>query len=218
MQKTSLIKFNKPLIYSLLLFVCLAPFSQLAKAQTDIPSYKIEIIIFESLALKGWTEEYWPMDIELPNTDNTLSVLSTQQRPLFINNSAKTLTTKANALSRKGYRVLMHRAWTQKAYPNKNSTQVLLEASDQYGTNMLGTVRLYKTRFAHVNFDLNFDRRIPSKVQAAFAQNQQLEATNLPTHWSFQLKESRKIRPGELHYLDHPLFGVLVQIEKLKEE
>lgn len=187
--------------------------SQSVKAET--PTYKIEVIIFESLALKGWTEEYWPDDINLPNTNNALSVFSRGKKPLFINSSDKKMGGKAYALNKKGYRVLFHQAWTQRAYPNKKSTQVLLEGSDKYGTNMLGTVRLYKTRYAHVDFNLHFDRRIPSKIRPSFANNQKLNTDSLPSHWSFKLKESRKIKPGELHYIDHPLFGALVKISKL---
>ena len=34
-------------------------------ASAKTPAYKIEVIVFESLALKGWTEEYWPEDNQL---------------------------------------------------------------------------------------------------------------------------------------------------------
>ena len=206
--------FNKALLLNIAVFFSFASLL-MNVAKADTPSYKIEVIVFESLALKGWTEEYWPANIELPNIENSISVFNKQKPPLFINSSSKTMGSKSYALNKKGYRVLFHQAWTQRAYPNRNSTKVLLEGSNQYGSNMLGTVRLYKTRFAHVNFDLNFDRRIPSKVKNEFANNQNLNENNLPSHWSFSLKESRKIRPGELHYIDHPLFGVLVEITKL---
>lgn len=212
MQNLSFIKAFLPTIATSVFL--LSFYTQNVQAQT--PTYKIEVIVFESLALKGWTEEYWPAEVALPDTSNSSSVFNTNKRPLFINNSSQSMAGKANALNKKGYRVLFHKAWTQLAYPNKNTTKTLLEASNKYGTNMLGTVRLYKTRFAHVNFDLHFDRRIPSKVRTSFANSQKMSEAELPSHWRFSLSESRKIRPGEFHYLDHPLFGVLVRITKLK--
>ena len=52
---------------------------------------------------------------------------------------------------------------------------------------------------------------------AAFVQNQNITSRETPTHWRFHLKESRKIIPNELHYIDHPLFGALVKIQKIKQ-
>ncbi len=202
------------LILSAASLLSLTLFSSVSFAAST-PVYKIEVIVFESLNLKGWTEEYWPEDTALPDTSNSTNLFSNNKKPLWIRNSGKELSGKANILNKKGYRVLFHQAWTQAAYPNKNAPKVLIESSSQYGSNMLGTVRLYKTRFAHVDFDLELERRIPSKIMDSFAENQNLASNSLPSKWRFNLKESRKIRPGELHYLDHPLFGVIVKVNPI---
>jgi len=196
----------------LLLVTSLIFISQNAFAQ--LPSYKIEVIVFESLATKGWTEEYWPDEIETPSTQNSTSVFTRNQKPLWINKRNHSLDGAARKLNKKGYRVIAHQAWSQVAYPKKNAPTVLIENDQGKGSNLLGTVRLYKTRYAHVDFDLEFERRIPGKILQAFVQNQKIASDEIPTHWRFVLKESRKIKPGELHYIDHPLFGVLVQITK----
>ncbi|MDX1352175.1 MAG: CsiV family protein [Thiomicrorhabdus sp.] len=184
--------------------------------QAKAESYAIEVIVFESLALRGWTEEYWPEDFERPSIEGSSSVFSRGQKPLFIKNYANTLDGAVAKLNKRGYRVLFHQAWSQQAYANKNSPTVLIENKQGVGTNMLGTVRLYKTRYAHVDFDLEFEKYIPSKILEAFMQNQKISATQTPNSWRFHLKESRKIKPGELHYIDHPLFGVLVKIQPLE--
>lgn len=192
-----------------------ALFIQGVNAQT--PLYKIEVIAFESLALNGWTQEYWPDSVDTPNTSNTTSVFNYKQRPLWINKANKSLNRAASALNKKGYRILFHKAWTQLAYPNKRGHQVLVEGSNPYGSSMLGTIRLYKTRFAHVDFNLEFSRLIPGKIKEKFAQSQNLDLGTLPNSWRFSLKESRKIRAKELHYIDHPLFGVLVKVTPIKQ-
>lgn len=193
------------------MLVSLTLSSQTALSET--PTYNVEVVIFESLANKGWTEEYWPEDIELPDTKGSTSITSTNQKPLWIKPAKANLTSEVSKLNKRGYRVIFHQAWSQQAYSNKKAPTVLIENNSSTATNLLGTMRLYKTRFAHVDFNLEFERRIPSAVLEAFAQNQKLDQADLPTHWRFNLKESRKIKPGELHYIDHPLFGVLVRIQ-----
>ena len=205
----------KPYSYTLLALASLFLISGQANAKTA--SYKIEVIVFENLNLKGWTEEYWPEDIELPVTQGSTSVFTRNQKPLWISKRNRELLSSAQQLNKKGYRVIFHQAWSQSAYANKNSPTVLIENNLGVGSNLLGTVRLYKTRFAHVDVDLEFERRIPEKILEAFAQNQKLSSDQLPTHWRFNLKESRKIKPGELHYIDHPLFGALIKIHKYED-
>lgn len=198
------------MVLSFLLFT-----SAQAQAQAKTESYAIEVIVFEHLALKGWTEEYWPEEIDRPNLQGSTSVFTRGAKPLWINKSGRSLGGSASKLNKQGYRVLFHQAWTQVAYADKKSPTVLIENDQKVGSNLVGTVRLYKTRFAHVDFDLEFERRIPVKVLEDFMKNQNLATTESPTHWRFHLKESRKIKPGELHYIDHPLFGVLVKITPL---
>lgn len=196
-------------------FIALGLLLNSLNANAKVPSYKIEVIVFESLALSGWTEEYWPEETITPDTSNSTSVFTRNQKPLWIGSASHGLTGKARALNKKGYRVLFHKAWRQLAYANKNGHQVMIEGSNQYGSSVLGTVRLYKTRYAHVDLDLEFTRTIPSQVKEAFAQAHNTTVENLPNQWRFNLSESRKIRPSELHYIDHPLFGVLVKITPL---
>jgi len=197
-----------------LTFSCLIITSSPAQAKAD--NYSIEVVVFESLALKGWTEEYWPEDIEHPNIDGSTSIYTRGTKPLWINKSRRSLGGAVAKLNKKGYHVLFHQAWSQVTYANKKAPTVLIE-SDNSGTNMLGTVRLYKTRYAHVDIDLEFDRRIPRKILDKFMQNEKLSSSETaPNRWHFHLKESRKIKSGEIHYIDHPLFGVLVKIHKNK--
>ncbi|VAW48042.1 hypothetical protein MNBD_GAMMA04-2364 [hydrothermal vent metagenome] len=182
-------------------------------AQANTPNYTIEVIIFENLALKGWTEERWPDEIGLPNTDNSVSLSAPQKSRLYLK-KRKTQLKNVSAKVAKNYRILFHQAWSQNAYSPKKTPTVLIENDRTGSSNLLGTVKLYKTRFAHVQLDLEIKKRIPSKIRKAVAQNQQVNLEYLPTHWRFNLVESRKIKPGELHYIDHPLFGILVQIHK----
>jgi hypothetical protein len=55
-----------------------------------------------------------------------------------------------------------------------------------------GTVRVYLARYLHADVDLIYHRR----------------GIETP----FRLDTSRRMRSGELHYLDHPVFGVLIKV------
>ncbi|GKT11625.1 MAG: hypothetical protein ISEC1_P0592 [Thiomicrorhabdus sp.] len=188
--------------------------SQSAFAEKEpIANYTIEVIIFENHALKGWTEELWPNEIELPSTEVAVDLALHGKHPLWIEPQNKNLTDVTDRM-RRDYKILFHKAWSQNAMLPDETPMVLIESQQSEYTNVTGTLKLYKTRFAHVQFDLEVEKRIPEKVREAFANNQQISLEYLPTHWRFNLQESRKIKPGQLHYIDHPLFGILVQIKK----
>ncbi|MBD3670395.1 MAG: hypothetical protein HUJ29_06445, partial [Gammaproteobacteria bacterium] len=65
-----------------------------------------------------------------------------------------------------------------------------------------GTIKLIRKRFLHIEVDLLY--RAPYIEDAAnpLAREQWPQA--------FRLIESRRMRSSELHYLDHPMFGVLI--------
>lgn len=209
-------KSKQILVPSLLsIFLLIAHSAQAQTSDETTPNYTVEVIVFESLALKGWTEEHWPEILELPiEIEAANSVFIREKLPLFIQERPKNLEDVAEKMHR-GYRILFHQAWSQNAYGSADkSPAVLIENDIEGGAQLLGTLKLYKTRFAHIEVDLDFERQIPNAIRDAFAENQQIPVEELPESWRFNLKDSRKIKVGELHYIDHPLFGVLVQIQK----
>ncbi len=56
-----------------------------------------------------------------------------------------------------------------------------------------GSINLYKNRYLHINADLVFNS----------------------FDGAVRLNENRRLKSKELHYLDHPLFGLLVRVVKL---
>ncbi len=59
-----------------------------------------------------------------------------------------------------------------------------------------GTVRIHLARYLHADVDLVY--------------------TRADAETPFRLATSRRMRSGELHYLDHPVFGVLVKVVPLE--
>jgi hypothetical protein len=65
-----------------------------------------------------------------------------------------------------------------------------------------GTIKLIRKRFLHV--DADFIYRAPYIDEAA----NKLSREKWPQ--AFRLVESRRMRSREVHYLDHPMFGILI--------
>ena len=61
-----------------------------------------------------------------------------------------------------------------------------------------GTITVSRARYLHLWADLTYTTRI------ATADNP------TPTLQRFRMKQHRRMRSGEIHYLDHPMFGVVV--------
>lgn len=191
----------------------LAGWNATAHADDKPQRYQIDLIVFEHLALKGWTEEFWPATVETAEISKAQDLSATGKAPLFIQTASPMLSSEAKRIA-KNYRVLTHKSWIQNAL-EKNQTPALFLEGQTAGSGFYGTVKMYQSRFNHIEVDFNFDRTIPAQVKQAFADMQKTSVLNLPTQWPFHIKEKRKVKSGELHYIDHPLFGIVVQIQKL---
>ncbi len=155
-----------------------------------------------------------------------------------ISRSQFTLGKARNKINRSGkYQLLLHVAWRQQGLNRKASRPVYIRSStyplpppspghpstarllEQLATvpSVEGAVRMYRTRYLHFEADLIYFRPRPDaegpKELPAEAENEEHYVTEkavIPTH--FRLTESRRMRSREIHYLDHPLFGVVVEI------
>ena len=105
---------------------------------------------------------------------------------------------------------------------------------------LAGTVRLSLQRFLHVEVDLTLTSEDPlpmldgedwytqrntviqdlsSGLISEDEAKSRLEALNaLPRFTSWRHQESRRVRTGEVHYLDHPRFGVIVLVTPIPSE
>jgi len=112
-------------------------------------------------------------------------------------------------------------------------TSRIVVARDPSKVAIDGTVRVHRARFLHVQADLLYYRPLDSDIDAATppaadpdaaplldspdtALIEQLLAEENAAPRLFRLTESRRMRSRELHYIDHPLFGMLVEIWPLE--
>jgi len=111
--------------------------------------------------------------------------------------------------------VLGHAGWIQTGIDPERSLP--LDLSRLGITNPAGTIELYLTRYLHVALDLTYVAGNGTFWTAPPA-GAGLAPFTYAERFRFEFDpESRAIRSGELHYLDHPMFGVLIQIRPAPE-
>ncbi len=135
------------------------------------------------------------------------------------------------------YTVLSHQSWVQPI--ESEPTAVLIQAGRRYDDRfeVEGTLSLTRSRFLHVQTNLWYTIFEPRSGEsnpfpAGFQSNlsdellsQYPELVNVErergqyfaagTHLMFQ---SRRMRSDELHYIDHPLFGIVVRVNRFTPE
>ena len=107
------------------------------------------------------------------------------------------------------YTPLFHGGWVQEGYPEERAKPFDIAVIDS-ATPLVGTLTLHRSRFLHIRVDLEY---LPAESSPTRL-TQPLWSSS-PTDSQgprYQITEARRLRSGELHFFDHPAFGVLVQI------
>ena len=163
--------------------------------------FTVELIVFERTSGDGIGAELWPEQVEEPRRGLTLSARGNNSVGLLdsggesirpVPRGQLAYGNMSARLSRSGrYRSLVHLGWRQRAL---NQNQALPVSIGGGNSEVRGTVRLYLSRFLHLETHLLYSS--PDALGGT----------------PFELIESRRMRSGELHYFDHPVFGMLVRV------
>lgn len=104
------------------------------------------------------------------------------------------------------YEPLVHAGWVLPGLPEADSAPFDLKTLGV--VNPRGTVRVHLIRYLHVTLDLTY--QAAESATPAFGASDGLEEVSLAPR--YRLTTTRSVRSGELHYFDHPAFGVLVRV------
>jgi len=111
------------------------------------------------------------------------------------------------------YRPLGHAGWVQEGLDEANA--VPLDIAYLGIANPRGSLKLYLGRFLHMAVDLEYDRELGTAGAGAFSTG----LGEIERAHTYRLKSERNaFRSGELHYIDHPLFGMLMLVTPVPEE
>ena len=209
-----------------LLIICffLTSFS----AQAEVSWYKVEVIVFANLDESTIDDEKWQPITEVPQRKSVaLKAPSAEQTVPYslIPRSQLNLTSDKQHLSRSGkYKILYHSGWVQPVTETQKPFPVRITAGEIMDNGMYeldGYVAVGRGRYLHFRPDLYFSRKVqkaPAMPEAlpvdtnASAALPALQFPELPEILTVNLNQARRMRSEELHYIDHPLFGVMVEI------
>jgi hypothetical protein len=109
------------------------------------------------------------------------------------------------------YTPLVHGGWVQQGLPAEETQPVDLSVLG--ALNPSGTIELYLSRFLHISVDLSYlgDQAAPADAAA-------VGLSELSLAPRYELRDERRARSGELHYFDHPAFGLLVVVRPQPSE
>lgn len=225
-----------------LFLMCLLPTALLAATNENDQWFEIEVIIFKHRYASS-DVEFWPETgtwlpqnalhlqnevatnrvdpvadqlVPTPTRDKNYAVLP--QESLWLNNAFR----KINASSR--YEVVYRTGWRQTSMTASNAQAIALDQTINYSSRRNnqsdhGTIRLYKTRYVHLDLNLTLGNpdatpKFEQMYQLGFINSGQNEPLARVQPQYFSLKESRRFRSLTVHYFDHPMFGAIIQVRK----
>ncbi|HEY9149704.1 MAG: peptidoglycan binding protein CsiV [Gammaproteobacteria bacterium] len=212
---------RKPILHYLLLLLTLTA-GGTALGEEPGRQFDIEVVIFSHInAYDGG--EAWPQEEGhgvSPGTGDTLPLdevttalpnsLEQDANWQALPGDARKLTAVAEALRRSNnYRPLAHLHWRQTLMEPAAAQSIDIASlggarDDRTNPRLEGSLRLSVARYLHLETDLRLVedvRYMPQDNQAAV----------------YSLRQSRRMRSGELHYIDHPRLGVLALVTPATE-
>lgn len=212
---------NRQFLRFVVVLIAIVALSQPKVAQAQTIWYTVELIVFQHLSNDGLYSEHWPPNLESPifggavqlseETTEVSDVADMFSAFELLPSTEFQLSDAVGHLRRSSaYRPLLHIAWHQPGYTRSEALKVHIHSgiTNQYKADkdieyhqnqaINGTIQLYRARYLHLETDLYHYREIPSDSPT--------QAT------TFRMQGSRRMRSRELHYIDHPLIGVLVLV------
>ncbi len=149
--------------------------------------------------------------------------------------------------SQGGYNILFHETWLQPLSRRNGALSIVLDDSgaDQRYPRLQGSITLFDQRYLGLETNLWLNTNgsylpdgwqipppplAPSSIEviaepgadadtlAGDNQNGDAGSVPYPYRHAIVLRESRRMRAGELHYIDHPVLGVAIRLTPLKDD
>jgi len=208
--------------------------------------YDVEVIIFEDAHARYINSEDWPREVvtdtpveeEIAEPPENLDTLSIDEinaidetdttsfkniKPEILNKEYKRINASSN------YNVLFYGSWRQPGLDAKKAFEIDIQQLNNIHpvsseNNITGTFKLVLARYLHIYSKLNYQRKIEQTDIGNNTENPEtiplLAENTLQTqeYKNYPITNHRRMRSKELHYLDHPLVGMLIQINPAKQK
>jgi hypothetical protein len=191
----------------LLLFFSLISNSAIAGST----EYDFEIIIFEDTSGRYANSELWSHELmrEDRSPDEAQRNPGSKQNITPIKGIG--LKRFANALNtRKRYNVLVHKAWRQQWDDNEASVDIPIDSRQSDTNTIHGSIRIVLERYLHIYTDMVYRQPRENTGPVLFGEDSRYR--------EYPIKSHRRMRSKELHYIDHPMVGILVKAMPVKQQ
>lgn len=191
--------------------------------------YEVELLVVAQRKPDAGSE-IWPLKTLPPlSTENIFTVPAPGQaiagKIAALAPENYRLTAEAQRIAADAnFELLLHTGWRQPGLAREQSIAVRLHAVDTHTVTagaepaeatasempprLDGTIRLILARYLHLEADLRY-REAETPRGGGFFSLFSDQTTEKPI---YRLSESRRMRSREVHYLDHPMFGIIAVV------
>jgi hypothetical protein len=192
-------------------------------------AYQVEIIIFEHL-FHDAEGEVSHIGLKIPDLSNTVQLSSDTGTGdsafrLLPSSMYKLGGVYSELRTSREYKPILHLAWQQPQLTQSRSKYVHIRKDDgtvqQADENdalvkLDGVIRIRSSQFLHADVDLfYFINELSESFISANAGT--LDSSRIQAEF-VELNETRRMKLNELHYFDHPVFGMLMRVSRLSPE
>ncbi|WP_424946848.1 CsiV family protein [Candidatus Spongiihabitans sp.] len=219
---------NKSLlvVFKVVLGILLLGLGQVVYAR----DYAVELIVFERLDAADASAEIWDFSSQrIAGKLQKMQRLSTKAIDYETNPALINLAAIRNNLAAAGYGILHSAGWIQPAAAYQHAPLISFGAADSSLRHdfIRGFIRVYKTSLIFADIEVQYSptaAEVLSSInvvtdarddtRADTDSNNELSApdTNLELQPHFFISEKRRLKFKEVHYFDHPLFGVIISV------
>lgn len=180
-----------------------------------IDFYDAEILIFQQI-LEGEDDE----ELETPNAHHVDLLIELQQlqdkKPVvYLEPAIDGYLTEVlrKIKSSDSYNILFHGQWSQSTSNRKTAPYIVMrlpEIDESFSLN--GVMRLFSTDLLYVDLLLRYQ---PAVDQSGAETQSEIAISDRPYYF---LKERRRIKFREIHFIDHPRFGAILTVSPVTVE
>lgn len=185
--------------------------------------FTVEIIVFDELQNRSLHDEVWPADPGAPSLQGAIELAHSHEGDSggtphafrLVDRSELSLGVVWNKLRGSArYRPFLHAGWRLPGLPSSAARPAHVSAHLVDGRS--DAAQVAERPAVHGTVTVSLGRYLEVAVDLLYHRPQSDEAALPPVAPSrFRLVAERRMRSGELHYIDHPLFGMLMQITPL---
>lgn len=198
-----------------------------AQIDTEAPQnherlYQVELIVFSRT--ESNPQEHWPNDVKLAYPENLVNLASPPEGFSLLNANDRLLNPQAATLAKSGnYSLLYHQAWRQMIYGKKTNIAISGGKTFNGHQELEGSISLSVGQYLKIQTNLWLTQfaSAGTNLVETWPELPPLPNTTVGEEGKSQdylikrivkVSQERSMRSNEIHYIDHPLLGIIVKI------